>query len=324
MTTNDASSCGTPGGDSGERDARGGDVRRVAAIRWRWAAVTLVVATGISAWVVPRAAQVDGWGLERVLSRAVAVTVVMTLIAALGLPSRSRLRAALGPCPGRRFAIAYALSLATLAFDAWLRLEAGVQDWRADPIGGARLVRKLVTHAVGGVLLAAVEEALFRGGLWSLLAGWLGRLRGAVLGSLLFAWLHYLRVPAGASRSAHIPGTRQSVFEWLDAAGSVLERGWQGPLENPAPGVGLFLFGLILSLVVHRTRGLAAAIGVHAGVVFFLKMDGGFLRVVPEQPTWFFGSRDLVDGVLSWLLLIAVGLALAIPGRRGPDELSSR
>lgn len=277
-------------------------------IRWRRAAIVLAGALCVSVWLVPHAAAVEGWGLQKVLSRVLVAVVLLVLVAALGVPSWRRWAAALGERPFRRFWAASLITLVLLGIDALLRLVGDVQEWRSDPIHGSRLIRKLVTHAVGATVLACFEEWLFRGWLWRALARRWGELAGALLGSLLFAWLHYFRVPPRADTS--------QAFDLAEASIAFIRRGLEGPLNDAAPGVGLFLFALALCLVVRRTGGLAAAIGVHASVVFFLKMDGGFFHAVPDAATWFYGSRDLVDGLLSWLFIAGGGAVLLVAGRR--------
>ena len=73
-------------------------------------------------------------------------------------------------------------------------------------------------------------------------------------------------------------------------------------MTDPAPGIGLFLLGLFLCAVVRR-GGLAWTIGIHAGVVYYLKVDACVLYWHHQAPHFFFGSFDLLyDGAMFWIV----------------------
>ncbi len=119
---------------------------------------------------------------------------------------------------------------------------------------------KILRIAGTAVVVAAVEEFLFRGVALGLAARAFGRGISAVAVSLVFAAVHFLK-PAKE--------VDEAVYWWTGFA--------QIPrvLEATPPPVfltfgfaSLFLAGMILALAAFRTRSLWLPIGIHAGWVF--------------------------------------------------------
>jgi hypothetical protein len=77
------------------------------------------------------------------------------------------------------------------------------------------------------------------------------------------------------------------------------------------PGaVGLFLFGLVLSIAYLRTGNLIFSIGLHAGCVFFLKMDRWFIQVESETHKLWFGGTDFHASIFGWIFILLMGLGV--------------
>jgi len=75
--------------------------------------------------------------------------------------------------------------------------------------------------------------------------------------------------------------------------------------------IGLFLFGLILNDLVIRTRSIYPSIGLHAGCVFFVKIDSSFADFLNNNPL-LFATKTMYDGALGWLFLILMWFVLRI------------
>lgn len=74
---------------------------------------------------------------------------------------------------------------------------------------------------------------------------------------------------------------------------------------------GLFLFGLVLNAAVCRSGSLYLSIGLHAGCVFFVRLDDLFMKFhSPREMLW--GSKILYDGFLGWSFLVFMGIAVWI------------
>lgn len=65
---------------------------------------------------------------------------------------------------------------------------------------------------------------------------------------------------------------------------------------------GLFLFGLALNGAAYRSGSLYPAIGLHAGCVFFVKLDDSFLQFHADR-SFLWGSKILYDGLIGWCFL---------------------
>lgn len=138
------------------------------------------------------------------------------------------------------------------------------------------------------LLVALLEELLFRGVVQSIFVGDLGKWTGWILTALLFGALHFLRVPASISDS---PITAWSGWQALGGAfGGFADAGWVGQRF-----VVLTLAGLILGGMVFRTSGLSFSIGLHAGWIVMVKS----VRVT--------SGPDLLYGSLTFLLLLLLG-----------------
>lgn len=116
------------------------------------------------------------------------------------------------------------------------------------------LVRIVGTAAV----VAVIEEFLMRGVVLGLLLRAMPPLAAALVSSVLFAGVHFLKV---AKSTAPIDVTWSSGFQQLPFVFSAAP-------EWPMLGWGiasLVMAGLILAVVTLRTRSLFPAIGLHAG-----------------------------------------------------------
>ena len=56
-----------------------------------------------------------------------------------------------------------------------------------------------------------------------------------------------------------------------------------------------------------RAGSLYPAMGVHAGCVFFLKLDGKFVEFLHNDSVPFWGSTQIYDGMLGWVFLVLLG-----------------
>lgn len=183
-----------------------------------------------------------------------------------------------------------------LLWGAGVLLEAaGAYLPKADPPGLGRLLRKILLPAAGAALL---EEWLFRGillGLWLRFAKPVTACLGT---SLLFAFLHFLKPPAGTVIAD--PGHALAGFELL---GKILLH-FTEPLFFVTDFATLLGVGLILAWARVRTGGLWFPIGLHAGWIMALKAFNLFYKDVPCHALRPWGVGDsLRSGILPLLTL---------------------
>lgn len=155
-----------------------------------------------------------------------------------------------------------------------------------------------------GLLIGAMEEFFFRGFIFrSLMHLMKNRLFLSILITTSFyAIIHFIGMKKifVDSDPNFIDGLRLIGAPFLSLA--------EWPKFWPE-AVGLFLFGLALVVAAYRSGSLYPAIGLHAGCVFFVKMDDSFLQFHAGR-TFFWGSKILYDGVMGWCFLLVLALIL--------------
>ena len=123
------------------------------------------------------------------------------------------------------------------------------------------LVGKIFRIAGTAIVVACIEEFLFRGVILGLSARSFGRWPAAVGTSLIFALVHFLK----PSRRAD-----GSLVHW-DAGFIQITRiteAWPSPAVMAFGILSLFVAGMILALAALRTHSLWLPIGIHAGWIF--------------------------------------------------------
>jgi membrane protease YdiL (CAAX protease family) len=195
-----------------------------------------------------------------------------------------------------------ALGFGSLAVVAGLVLLAGGRTLDAHRSGHS-LMRHLVNAGLAALVVALLEEIIFRGALFGALRKAYHWMIALLLSSAIYALLHFFESPQTMSEAGWASG-----LELLPR----MARGFVN-FQAVVPGFfNLTLAGLILGLAYHRFGNLYFSIGLHSGWIFWVKSYGFLTRANPTANTWFWGSRKLVDG---WLALIVLILVLVTVGR---------
>jgi hypothetical protein len=178
--------------------------------------------------------------------------------------------------------------------------------------GGRALVHGATAQAIVGtvfnaiataVVVATLEEILFRGGMFGGLRRAFHWPMALLLSSLIYALVHFLQ-------RADIAGP----VAWYSGL-ALLPRILGGFVNLPALVPAFFsltLVGVLLGLTYQRTGNLYFSIGLHAGWIFWLKTYGAFTADVPKSAVWFWGTGKMVDG---WLTFIVLALMLVAINR---------
>ena len=157
-------------------------------------------------------------------------------------------------------------------------------------VTGQLLLKSLVTGLAVGIL----EELLYRGVLFGLVCGLSNTTMAVFYSSLVYAAVHYFNFPAI---------TDSGNISWL--TGIFLLPQSFDQLADPSildSFLSLFAFGVLLALVRVQQGNIVQAIGIHAGVVMFLKIN----RFITEynQGTGFSVWVNPGDHVLGYLAVI--------------------
>jgi hypothetical protein len=201
----------------------------------------------------------------------------------------------------RDLALGFVLGWGGLALVAAVTLLTGARVWRTDHPAG-ELAGALARGLTAALVVAALEETLFRGGLFRGLRRE-GRFAFAAgLSAAVYAWVHFFERPP---RPAEV-----GPWTGLATLGQML-RGFTDPALLVPGWFTLLLAGLILAYACERQGTLWLAAGLHAGWVFWLKLYG-FLTAAGD-PAWlaWAGTRKLHDGWLAFGVMAVTGAVLA-------------
>lgn len=213
---------------------------------------------------------------------------------------------------GHRLAAGFLLGLFTLGAIAAIALATGARQWdpRYATLGG-----KLAGIALSAILVSLLEELLFRGALYGSLRRVHHYRMALWLSSLFFAGVHFLQ---GVKSSGEINWT-----SGLNLLALMVARFSASELLIPG-FFSLTLIGMALALAYQRTGNLYFSLGLHAGLVFWLKTFNSLTTPGPNTDSLFRISKNAYDGWLGLGMAAAafliIWLGLKRPGQANGNE----
>jgi hypothetical protein len=225
-----------------------------------------------------------------------ALICLWPLLRSLGKNSWKDLGLGSDRAAGPRIWGGFAIGFGSLALVAILALATSARKLNLD-LGPAEFWKGLATASISAVIVALLEEILFRGAL-------LGAFRKAwdwrvalLASSAIYAIVHFFQRPPSP---AHI--------EWYSGL-AVLGGMLHGFVEwnTLVPGfLTLTVAGFILGLAFLNSGRLYFSIGIHAGWIFWLKFYA--LLTVPQNNSapWLWGTARLFDGWLALIILLPI------------------
>jgi hypothetical protein len=150
-----------------------------------------------------------------------------------------------------------------------LPLVLGSSDWK--PSGGLLIVPKFLGTAL---LVALLEEFLFRGVILGYLRQSLGPRSALMISSILFAGVHFLNVTRA---EGHDPG-------WSAGLAAMASLGSSFPPVIPFAWAfcTLFVAGIVLGWMTLKTSSLWAPVALHAAWIFTQQ----FFNASASAPSW--------------------------------------
>jgi hypothetical protein len=268
---------------------------RPARALWGFLIFVFVGAALISPWVYHGlvAAGLTGIPFRRVVDRCLIVLALIglwPLVKDLGVRSVSELGLKKYPGLRRDLAIGIVIGSVLLILSASVSLGIGASHWILRTGWPKQIGSALAT----AVVVAILEEILFRGAILSGLTRVWGATAGIVVSSGLYGILHFF----GRPENPH-------VIDW-NAGFFVLGQMLSGftDFQQVVPGFfSLTLLGVILALAFRRTGALFMSMGIHAALVFWVKLFGFAADTNANANTWFWGTEKLVDGWFCFILL---------------------
>lgn len=241
---------------------------------------------------------------DRVFHRLVLLIAILgfwPFLKLLGINNRYALGYTLGP---RRFAwtvvAGLGIGVAILALHATVLLLLGVRVISPDAVLITVWLYNLGSGLLAGLLVALLEESLFRGAMQYHLRYSNPLLTTVVITSLFYAAVHFIHPPAPASV---MPVDWNSGWDMLERIFHQYAN-FTGFIDS---FVALFMAGLLLSLVREHSGNIALCIGIHAGWVMMIKVTREVTDVAAGSSTAFLiGSYD---GIIGWAAAVVLGLA---------------
>ncbi len=239
--------------------------------------------------------------LYRILSR---ILMVLTLIYLIGfrktLFSGSDTSGLLkvSSLSARLFVAGFMLGIATLLIQVGCAVFFGARTLFFYKFTWAKFVAKSVKAFFSASLIGLIEEFVFRGILFGYFKRHLPLIMAFLLSSLIYSAAHFFQ-----------PKDMIPIDETSLLSGFVIFAHIIKPVLSPEVimrSIGLVLVGLCLASGYYFTRSLYFSIGLHAGWVFVIKVDGIMVtRTMPDR-IFLWGSSNIVGGISTWIMLVAV------------------
>jgi membrane protease YdiL (CAAX protease family) len=206
--------------------------------------------------------------------------------------------------PVRQILRGFALGWASLAAVALLALACGARAFILTH-SPAEVFRHLINATWAAVVVAILEELVFRGALFGLLRPSMPWPAALVVSSAIYSAVHFIQ-----------KGETALPVQWHSGLALLWEM-----LRHPPPLVPafftLFVAGSILALSYQRTGALYFSIGLHAGWIFWLKAYGFLSHPSGAHPS-FWGTDNLIDGWLSCMVLAILFVLIARQKQNNP------
>jgi uncharacterized protein len=149
-----------------------------------------------------------------------------------------------------------------------------------------------------GLAVSFLEETYFRGAMFTAVIRESGLLPAIVLPTVFYAGLHFL----GGMR---VPNEEVTWLTGFYLAVNLFDA-YASPLLLVDSFLALVAFGVLLSLIRHRTGAIAGCIGVHmGGVAVIVSLHHLSLPNPGAAFSWLVGSYD---GVIGWMAFAWIGL----------------
>jgi hypothetical protein len=252
----------------------------------------------------------EEYTVDRITSRLVAVGILGAFLwrpKAFGLRSPKKMGLDFKPGWKKEVAAGVAISIIVAFIGTVVLFHFDARSWDLEnDFEWAEFLIDLVKALVGVAIIGFVEEYFFRGVLLRLFMRRSRFWMAACYSSLIYAAVHFFRLKDYAPPGGFHP------LEGFAVMGHLLDpiaRDWLGSLSSLW---GLFLAGLIFCYAFFRTGRLFVSVGLHAGWVFFTKLDGNLTDHEDFGLRWLYGSGDMIDGVMIQLLVLGVAAGFVL------------
>jgi membrane protease YdiL (CAAX protease family) len=213
-----------------------------------------------------------------------------------------------GQC--KRLGAGFVLGFGSLACVAAIVLAAHGRQINPNLTAG-RVCKGLASAAGTAIVVAVLEELLFRGGIFGALRKVWNWRTALVVSSMIYAIVHFQKAELTG------PVTWSSGLELLPH----MLAGYGNLQSMICSFLSLTLAGISLGFAYQKTGNLYFSIGLHAGWIFWLKFYGLVTNSVAEGSPWLWGTDRMIDGWLALFVLAGAFLVLIrLMGKPGKTE----
>ena len=248
---------------------------------------------------------------ERVASRTVLLVLLLSFVPVLKLAGMRSWRS-IGFLPdgnwwkmaGKGLLIGSA-STAVIFLGGWAL---GSYEVRETMKHGA--IEKSLAYFVGALFVGVIEEGLFRGALFGALRRSIGFWGGAVIASLIYSAVHFAkpRPPVGV-----VYGHWHSGLDLIPYLFNTVDL---SPHCFPL-ALTLFFLGMVLCASYQLYGSIYFSIGLHAGLVWLMRIGGYFFERNEARWLWLFGDSEVVSKSYIALFVLTVFLVVSLRLARG-------
>lgn len=165
-------------------------------------------------------------------------------------------------------------------------------------LSGVRLGERLFSAAGTAVIIAILEEILFRGALFGAFRKVLHWVFALAVTSMIYAILHFLESPKDPGTVNWLSGLQLLPPMFANFAN------WQIVI----PGfLNLTLAGVLLGWAYQRTGNLYFSVGLHSAWIFWVKAYAAVSSLTPGANAWWWGTGRMavVNGWMAFPVLVA-------------------
>ena len=248
-------------------------------------------------------ASLSEYDLHRVLSRIFMIGILLfLLIARKPLFAGRGVFEPLSMRPGiaKWFAMGFVLGVITLSMQVVFAIIFDARTFYTTEFTWAHFLQKGIKAIFSASLIGLMEEFIFRGILYGKIKRSKSFVLALLISSLVYSMAHFFQ-PKDIAPIDHL-----TIWSGFNVLGQILT-----PFAEPDflfESVGLFLVGACLVFAYRYSKSLYYAIGLHAGWVFVIKMDGMMVTRTKPDSICMWGSSNIVGGVYTWILLIGIML----------------
>jgi membrane protease YdiL (CAAX protease family) len=194
------------------------------------------------------------------------------------------------------------LLMAFVAIQALMGFDLAAAGFHGAGLSAGKIWARVGMALVAAVIVAPVEETIFRGFLQREFSRGLGWRAGLVLAALIYALAHFLTTSGLDKAPVHWwSGAAAWPAMFTQAASDLASP------ENAVKALNLFLLGLVFGGLFLRAGLLWANAGLHAGLIFGLLLFTGLTR--PDEPprvAWLGGN--ILSSFVTSVIIILLGL----------------